>query len=185
VTALGDAHVSLFHPTGTGRTERNYLISYIVNMLKEICEDTLRCHSCKKPYHFRHCKNPKSTRGNNVYHAIELSCSDCGDYYTFKENKKRVIYFNIYVQEQVSRLKRSAKGLMIVTDRSLSHPAIVVIAKKETELPVLKINDWKVRKATMVKYYWDKAKNIQKSQRSVNKLEVEAISWGRKKVYYL
>ena len=85
--------------------KRIHLIFITLEMLREICNDTIKCHKCLKTYQFRHCQNPKS-RGNGVYHVIELSCKFCGDYYTVNENKKRVSYFNIYVLEKVSHLKR-------------------------------------------------------------------------------
>jgi len=75
--------------------------------------------------------------------------------------------------------------LLIVTDRSIPHAAVVLTAKKDTELPVLKINDWRVRDAKQVKYYWDKAKILQKSLGSGKKPKVEATNKRGKIAYYL
>lgn len=165
--------------------ERAYLISTVVKMLKSVCSEIIACKKCQIAYRFRHCRNPIPTSKSAVYHVIELSCVYCGDYFTFHEKRKRVSFFNIEVWDKVNQLKRRGKGMKVLTKGNFSEPAIMIFDKKERSLPLLIINEWKVRDVQQVKYYWNKAKHLKKSLKEGRNTRLEGVVKKGKTVYSL
>ncbi|QJD86352.1 hypothetical protein [Cohnella herbarum] len=94
--------------------DQKEMILEFIKLAHMACNDTWFCPNCLKKYKFRHCFHDLS----KTIHAIEINCDQCGDYFTFTENKDTVSYFNYHVINKVSNLKSWGKGLDI---KLISH----------------------------------------------------------------
>ncbi|TLS49306.1 hypothetical protein FE782_25980 [Paenibacillus antri] len=137
---------------------RDQIIEDIMGILEDASISVLKCENCGTVFRFRHCKNPRDHQAG-VIHAIELTCDECGDYFTFAEDREHVSYFNFNVLKKVDVLRRRGRGLTIgVTVGGLVEPALLKVA--DGERPSVWIDAYQVFKAEDVQMYWERSKAI-------------------------
>ncbi len=97
----------------------------------------LNVKTVTKKYQFRHCSN---SLDQEPAHAIELSCDECGDYYTYCEDRDEVSFYNSHVLKKVYNLRIWGKRIKIkLSYHGLSGPAILTF-KDARETPTLWID---------------------------------------------
>lgn len=141
-----------------GEDFRSEFIGDLMELLKDVCGSVLRCRNCCTVFRFGHCKNPRDHQNDEI-HAIELTCEECGDYFTFAEDRDHVSYFNFNVLKKADNLRRGGRGLTIkITLGGLVEPALLKV--NDGERPVVWIDAYQVFKAEEIQMYWDRAKAI-------------------------
>ncbi|OCT15809.1 hypothetical protein A8709_09270 [Paenibacillus pectinilyticus] len=155
-------------------SEKIDIIDHIITIFKEACQELVICQNCAQPFNFRHCKNPSETE-QGYRHVIELSCNDCGDYFTIAEGREVVTHFNWNVLGIVENLRRRSRGFTIkYTLANLGNPALINIPNNGGR-PVVWIDGNQVLRKEDALKYWERAKSFLKGGKK--QTDIPELQW--------